>query len=162
MLYQTFATQVVTPEDRLPYFVVPDSVVVRLGSSSQPLPVCGEVDGLAYRSILWREDDNEHWYVELTPELAASGRFVNGTPVQATIAEDREPRESPIPYELTETLGMAALAERSWEKLTEAERAPYCEWVGAAIDHKERWRRAERAAVLVRRGEKLEMQGHAS
>jgi hypothetical protein len=163
MQYRSFEATVIQPEDGLPYIAVPSEVASWLNAGAQPLPVCGEASGLAYRSVLWPDpDDKGQWYVELNPEISASGRFENGRQIRASIAFDEEPREASIPYELTETLGMAALAEHAWDKLSEADRAPYCEWVAAATDPHYRWHRAERAAVLVRRGEKLEMSGHAS
>jgi hypothetical protein len=160
MLYHSFEAPVSAAKDCLPCIAVQPDLAAKLGSTEQPLPVCGEAAGLAYRSVLWHDPVADQWLVELSPELAASGRFTNGRTVTMTIARDQEPREASIPYELTETLGMAALAERAWDKLSEAERAPYCEWVAAAVDPRQRWQRAERAAVLVRRGEKLEMQHH--
>lgn len=162
MLYRSFVTTVALPKDGLPYLAVPPEVASWLNADTQPLPVCGEAGGMAYRAVLWPEhNDGGNWFVELSLEIAASGRFENGKQINVSIAYDEEPREATIPYELTETLGMAALAERAWEKLSEAERAPYCEWVAAATDPKHRWQRAERAAVLVRKGEKLELSGYA-
>jgi hypothetical protein len=157
MIYHTFTTPVSCSKGKLPCFTVSSVTRELLADGEGPVAVCGEADGLAYRSVLWPESDGRNWFVELSPELAASGQFEDGKQIRVTMALDDEPREATIPYELTETLGMAALAERAWDKLSEAERIPYCEWVGAAVDPKERWQRAERAAVLVRKGEKLEM-----
>ena len=162
MRYRTFETTVSKPESGLPFFSVPPDVVDWLKGATQPLPVCGVAAGLAYRGVMWPDHERDGaWFVDLSPELVASGRFENGKQIEVTIAFDEEPREAGIPYELTETLGMAALAERAWDKLSESERTPYCEWVAAAADPHQRWERAERAAVLVRRGEKLEMTSHS-
>jgi hypothetical protein len=133
------------------FFTVPSDIAQQVAAGQDLAPVCGEANGLAYRSALRKADDT--WLVELSSDLVESGRFDRGASITATMGLDIEPRESSIPYELTEALGKSVAAEKAWESLTDDERTPYCQWVGAIVEPHKRWERARRAAAMVRRGD---------
>ena len=108
------------------------------------LRVCGEVNGVPFRSSLF--SDGAGYYLLVNRETQRKGEVAQGDTVEVTLGPDLEPRPAELPDELALLLEDEAGLREWYDALSESMRREIGKWVLGVKSEESRMRRAKQMA----------------
>jgi hypothetical protein len=138
--------------DKSPYLSwlfleIPPELMTTLGPRG-PVPVCGTIEGVAFRGMLHRSPDGSGRVAARREWLAPERRA--GDVVAVVLEKDLEPRTVEVPEELAAALAEHPDAEAIYAAMAPSHRRAWAEWVGSAKQASTRQSRAARAPEGIR------------
>jgi hypothetical protein len=133
-------------------FAVPVAVAVLLAPEGRPgrrLPVCGDVNGIPFRSTLALRDDGL-FVLTLNASLRTKAGVEIGDTARIRLAPDAEPREVEPPADLRAALRASPRAAAAFAVLSPSHQKEYVDWLGQVKRPETRAHRIEKMlGVLV-------------
>jgi hypothetical protein len=147
---QSFKTKLVAhgPGGAWTFLDVPFDVEKTFGSKAR-VPVCGAINGFAFRNSLMPNGDGTH-SMAVNKSLQAGAKAQAGDTVSVLMEVDSQKRVVTLPGELKKALQSDQGAAAIYKSLSPSHRKEFAEWVASAKQPATRLSRAQRSVKLIR------------
>jgi hypothetical protein len=136
------------------YFNVPFNVKEVFGTRAR-VPVCGTINGFAYRSSIFPMGKGGCHTMVVNREMRDGTGVEVGDTVEVVMERDTAPRTVTVPPELKRVLAGDKRAQAAFDKLSYTHRKEYVRWVTEAKRPETRSHRLARVVPMLRRGQTL-------
>ena len=126
---------------------IPFSVEHEFGSRAR-VPVCGTINGFAFRGSVFPMGDGHH-YMVVNKDVRAGAKAKGGETVRVVMERDDQPRVITPPEDFARALKANKAANAAWDKLSYTHRKEYAKAVEEAKKPETRARRIEKAIAML-------------
>jgi hypothetical protein len=129
------------------YVNVPFDVEKHFGKGGQ-VKVKGKVNGVAFRSSLMPDGDDQHFLV-VNKSVRDKAKVKVGDRVTVVVEPDSAPRLIEAPPDLAKALGKDKTAKMIWDDFAYSHKKAYVDWIVSAKQDETRRRRIDKAVGLI-------------
>ncbi len=132
---------------------VPFSVEKVFGTRAR-VPVKGRINGVAFRSSLFRTGDGRH-FMMVNKAMQAGAEAKAGDTVRVVFEKDTAPRAVAVPRDLKAALARHKQARARFDRMAYSHQKQYVDWITSAKRKETRAARIAKAITMIGRGERL-------